>query len=412
MGSLPNVASERQSFGLIDLLRWGSACLVAVGHVRNLLFVDYAAVAHASPSLKAFYALTGLGHEAVIAFFVISGYLVGGGLVVRGATRASLPDYFIHRFSRIYIVLLPALAITALADLLGALAQPTLYNQAGWATVLDFSAAERDGVATFVCNVINLQDAFCPSFGSNGPLWSLAYEWFYYLTFPLVLAWATGLQRQGWTIRPIAIGALAILAFAWLFPKYLAYYPIWLMGVVAKLVALRRPLSRCWAYAALAALPVLLTLARPHSYPALLTDSLIGIALAVILCNPDIASGPRLLSRFSTKMAEFSYSLYVVHFPLLVLLVALLTRTSVMVERLSPNALAFGLFFASLVLAYGFAWVLSQITERKTWKLRALLSEQMATCVASFKAARPALRTHPLPRAAPHPPAEEGDQRR
>jgi peptidoglycan/LPS O-acetylase OafA/YrhL len=410
MSSPRAMASERQSYGLIDLLRWGSACLVALGHVRNLLFVDYGAVSYPSPLLKAFYALTGLGHEAVIAFFVISGYLVGGGLIVHGSTRAALPDYFIHRFSRIYIVLLPALAITALLDLLGALAQPSLYNHPGWATVLDFSAADRHGAFILVCNAINLQDAFCPSFGSNGPLWSLAYEWFYYLTFPLVLLWATGLQKQGPTLRLITISALAILALAWVFPKYIAYYPIWLMGAVARLVALRHPLSRYWAYAALAALPVLLALARPHIFSALVTDSLIGAALAVILSNPETASGPRFLSRFSGKMAGFSYSLYVVHFPLLVFVVALLMRSGVMVGRLPPSAVAFGLFFASLALAYGFAWAFSQVTERQTSRLRGLLSEQMATCVAWLMAAKPALRTQPLPGAAPRPPSEEADR--
>jgi peptidoglycan/LPS O-acetylase OafA/YrhL len=406
------MASERQSYGLIDLLRWGSACLVALGHARNLLFVDYGAVAHPSPSLKAFYALTGLGHEAVIAFFVISGYLVGGGLVVHGATRASLPNYFIHRFSRIYIVLLPALAMTALLDLLGALAQPSLYNQPGWATVLDFSAADRHGAFIFACNVINLQDAFCPSFGSNGPLWSLAYEWFYYLTFPLVLARARGFQQQGSMLRSITISALAILALAWLFPKYIAYYPIWLMGVVARLVALRRPLSRYWAYSALAALPALLALARPHMLPALITDSLIAAVLAVMLSNPEIASGPRFLSGFSRKMAEFSYSLYVVHFPLLLFLVALLAHTGVMAGRLAPNAMGAALLFACLALAYAFAWILSLVTERQTPRLRRLLSEQLAISGIWLTASWATLRVRPLRDVPQRPRPGEGDRPR
>jgi peptidoglycan/LPS O-acetylase OafA/YrhL len=410
MSSLRTAATERTSYGLIDLLRWGSACLVAVGHARNLLFVDYGDTAHSGLSVKAFYALTGLGHEAVIAFFVISGYLVGGGLVVRGATRASLPDYFIHRFSRIYIVLLPALVITLMLDLLGALAQPTLYNHAGWATVLDFSAADRDDALTFVCNVTNLQDALCASFGSNGPLWSLAYEWFYYLTFPVVLAWAMDLQRQGSMLRSVAIGAVVILLLAWLFPKYIAYYPIWLMGVVARLVAVRRPLPRQCGYTALVALPILLALARPHTYPALVTDSLISVALAIILCNPEITFGPRFLSRLSEKMAGFSYSLYVVHFPLLVFMVALLSHGGVMVGRLAPSALAVGLFLACLTLAYAFAWLFSLATERQTSKLRRLLSEQIATC--GVLLTRPALRARPLPGAAPRARSEEGDQQR
>jgi peptidoglycan/LPS O-acetylase OafA/YrhL len=410
MSDLRAVATGRQSYGLIDLLRWGSACLVAVGHARNLLFVDYGAVAHPNPLLMVFYALTGLGHEAVVAFFVISGYLVGGGLIMRGESPAVFRDYFIHRFSRIYIVLVPALAITLMFDLLGTLAEPLLYNQAGWATALDFSAAEHDDAFILMCNMVNLQDAFCPSFGSNGPLWSLAYEWFYYLTFPLVVAWVRPLRQQGSMLRSLAIGAVAVLVLAGLFPKYVAYYPIWLMGVVARLVAVRRPLSRFWAYTALAALPVLLALARPHIYPALVTDSLLGIALAMILSNPAIASGPVFLSRFSEKMAGFSYSLYVAHFPLLVFLVALFVHSGVMVGRLAPSAMAAGLFFTCLALSYLFAWAFSLVTERQTSRLRRLLSDQVAACGAHRATARLPFKDRPSPDAVQCQRPEERDR--
>ncbi len=47
------------------------------GHLRAFVFKDY------SPGggvvEKAFYLFTGLGHEAVIIFFAMSGFLVGGG---------------------------------------------------------------------------------------------------------------------------------------------------------------------------------------------------------------------------------------------------------------------------------------------------------------------------------------------
>jgi peptidoglycan/LPS O-acetylase OafA/YrhL len=368
-------ASDAGGYGLLDLLRWGSACLVAVGHVRNLLFLDYGDVPHANFLVKAFYALTGLGHEAVIAFFVISGYLVGGGLIARGATRESLHDYFIHRFSRIYIVLLPALAITAMLDLLGTLASASLYNEAGWASALDFSAAEHTSGFILVCNLANLQDAFCPSFGSNAPLWSLAYEWFYYLSFPFLIALAGDFQNRGLTARSVATGALAILVLAWLFPNFVSYYPIWLLGVGARVIVLRCPISIHWACAALVLLPITVGIARPHTYPAFITDSLIGMALALLLCSPRMLPGPRLLSAFGSIMAGFSYSLYVVHFPLLVFMVAVLTRSGVMLGRLAPGPQAFALLCASLLLLYGFAWAFSLATERQTQRLRRLLSE-------------------------------------
>src|SRR5262249_33639970 len=160
-------------------------------------------------------------------------------------------------------------------DFVGWLARPALYEEPGWASALDFSAAEQSTAAIFACNLANLQDAVCPSFGSNGPLWSLAYEWFYYVTFPFLLALVMQLRQGRAALRSAIIGALAIPASIWLFPAYLSYYPIWLMGVGARLFILRRPLPRHYAYVALALLPVLLAIARPHTYPAFVTDYLI-----------------------------------------------------------------------------------------------------------------------------------------
>jgi len=403
------IASAPGAYGLLDLLRWGSACLVAVGHVRNLLFLDYPDVLHANPAIKVFYALTGLGHEAVIAFFVISGYLVGGGLTAQGATRASLRDYFIHRFSRIYIVLIPALAVTAMLDSLGTVAQASLYREAGWASALDFSAAEHANAMILACNVINLQDAFCPSFGSNAPLWSLAYEWFYYLTFPFLVALGANFQAQRLGARAIAITALTILSLAWLLPNFVAYYPIWLMGVAARAIALRGLFSIRWAQAALALLPIMVGIARLHAYSTVVTDFAIGAALTLLLSNVRILSGPRLLSTFSSTFAGFSYSLYVVHFPLLVFMVAVLTGSGMMRGRLSPSLQAFALLFVCLLFVYGFAWMFSLTTERQTEKLRRLLLASPVIRVRLDFAIRVAFRAL-LPRDAERRPRLQGNE--
>ena len=47
-------------------------------HARSLVFVDYGELQSPGLWAKGFYFLTGFGHEAVMVFFVISGYLVGG----------------------------------------------------------------------------------------------------------------------------------------------------------------------------------------------------------------------------------------------------------------------------------------------------------------------------------------------
>lgn len=63
-----------------EFLRAGAALLVCMSHIRNFLFVDFGDLDSPGFSDRLFYAATSLGHEAVIVFFVLSGYFVGGSV--------------------------------------------------------------------------------------------------------------------------------------------------------------------------------------------------------------------------------------------------------------------------------------------------------------------------------------------
>jgi peptidoglycan/LPS O-acetylase OafA/YrhL len=59
-------------------------------------------------------------HEAVIVFFVLSGYFVGGGVLRAWQTGAwSWSTYAIQRLTRLWIVLIPALFLTLALDTIG-----------------------------------------------------------------------------------------------------------------------------------------------------------------------------------------------------------------------------------------------------------------------------------------------------
>ena len=65
----------------LDFARWVAAFIVFAGHLRNPLFLGFADLGSEKTSLliNAWYFVTGLFGEAVIVFFVLSGYLIGGG---------------------------------------------------------------------------------------------------------------------------------------------------------------------------------------------------------------------------------------------------------------------------------------------------------------------------------------------
>ena len=74
----------------LNMSRWVGAFLVLIFHVRHIILVDFKEVEHRTLFDRGLYFVTGLGHEAVVIFFVISGFLVGGLTLDRWRTRG--PD--------------------------------------------------------------------------------------------------------------------------------------------------------------------------------------------------------------------------------------------------------------------------------------------------------------------------------
>jgi len=113
----------------LDLMRGLAALMVCAGHLRAFLLVDSAKIQSPGLITKALYFLTGLGHQAVVVFFVLSGFFVGGGIVkAHSQNKWVWKLYAIRRLSRFWIVLLPALLLTLILDLLGRHLFPDGYN--------------------------------------------------------------------------------------------------------------------------------------------------------------------------------------------------------------------------------------------------------------------------------------------
>ncbi|GAA5511082.1 acyltransferase family protein [Novipirellula caenicola] len=135
----------------------------------------------------------GFGHEAVVFFFVTSGFLVGGGVCECSRTRPlDWRRYLADRSSRLYAVLVFALLLGAMCDSIGS----HYFNAFGFysnqtphpVAVIGGPFVERLDLSHFLASLFMLQEIALPSFGSNDPLWSLAHEWWYYLLFPLLLS--------------------------------------------------------------------------------------------------------------------------------------------------------------------------------------------------------------------------------
>ena len=181
--------NHEQRYLWLDLIRGISALLVCSSHLRNATMVDFQQIqGQITIFQKIFYFVTGLGHQAVMVFFVLSGFFVGGS-VIKAGSNFRVDKYIVARLTRLWVVLLPALIITKFTDTLLEIYEPTVLE--GVFRQLWNSGPNpgeySSGLITFISNMFFLQAIESPVFGTNGPLWSLAYEFWFYVLFPLCM---------------------------------------------------------------------------------------------------------------------------------------------------------------------------------------------------------------------------------
>lgn len=354
---------------LLDLLRGLAAILVLVDHWRNHLFVNFHEVGAHRGLLALPYALSAAGHEAVVIFFVLSGFLIGGAVrrAVQLGTWGWAP-YLTQRLVRLWIVLLPGLLLTLLWDKIGvtlAASRPVYVGDP--ANHVMGSIANTDVASVFAGNLLFVQEVLVPAFGSNGPLWSLANEFWYYLLFPL------GLIALLPTTRPavrLLSAALAMGLCLWLRTTLLPLFPVWLLGAALSEVPGPRLSASLRSLAAVAYVPMMLLCARFHGALGLVTDYFLGGCTAVLLWTLLSASAVAPASaagvRFSRGLACFSYTLYLVHFPVLTLIAALVVGDQRWQPTLPHIAAALGI----LVVTLGYAYAVAALTEFHTDRVR------------------------------------------
>lgn len=365
----------RHLSSFLDCARWIAALAVAAGHVRQLVFVSGDQAGPLGAGWQAFYALTGFGSQAVIVFFVLSGYLVGGSVVeeFRGG-RFAWGRYAVKRISRLYPVLLLGLVCGFALDSIGLRS----FNAAGIYTAvaphgiraIATDASRGLDLATFAGNLFMLETIATPVLGTNGPLWSLCNEFWYYVLFPL--AAVLGARRSSRASR--AACAILLAALLVFLPKRLVlYFAFWLMGALVALA--RRPLGR--PAAALGLFVAALAASRLHSTMA--TDFCIGGAFALLVASlahrPD---RPPPLAPLHRSLAAFSYSLYVFHFPFAILAVAAAQETLGYGLAMRPNLTAAAVFAAILASAIAYAYGMSLLSEARTPEIRRVLESLVA----------------------------------
>ncbi|MFP5310022.1 MAG: acyltransferase family protein [Actinomycetes bacterium] len=365
--------AERLSARLDDL-RGAAAMLVVLGHARALSFPPFSDVSAdgiGRVAVLAVYAATGLGRQAVFVFFVLSGYLILGsaaGAAVRSPTRP-VRTFVSSRVARLVVVHWPAIALTLVLDAVSRATIPDrLAEVARTSAVLPEAALRAPTAAEVVGNAVFLQTVLVRPLGTNGALWSLAHEFWFYLLAAVGVALVVSARRA-------AIGVvLAVVLTGLVAGDMLVGLAAFLGGGVARWAATRWPPRGSVAAVALrlSLLTGGLLLAGSAVGRSDLLAMLAGLCIAVHLWAlsaeslPPQVSAPR---RALHWVARTSFSLYAFHLPVMVLLAAAVAPS---VGSVSPGSAS--LLMAALVAtSAGFGALGAALLERRTDLARRLL---------------------------------------
>jgi peptidoglycan/LPS O-acetylase OafA/YrhL len=331
----------------LDLLRVLAAIEVLLDHV-----VDY------SPR-NFFYPIGQLGHESVIVFFVLSGFVIAYSAETKDH---DLGAFAVSRFARLWSVLLPCLILTPIFDMLGQSIAPEAYTY-HVSNFIDLA----DGVRhAFFLNQLWFENTW---YFSNFPGWSLGYEFWYYAAF------GAAFYLKG-PRRAVAIAVCCLIAG----PKILLLWPIWLAGVaVYAHVKHGISVTRGVFYLTVSSLGLVLyfpgggedTLAalstaalshQPYDFTPYSDGFLADYALGLIIAGnfagiAGISSHLKLdaFAPFIRGAASFTFSIYLYHLPLFFL------ANAVFYNRLSVNGRA----AAAFIMALAGSCLLGLFTERK-----------------------------------------------
>jgi peptidoglycan/LPS O-acetylase OafA/YrhL len=380
--NLPRLSFQRQSpLGedywhsiTISILRGLAAFLVAAAHLRAHMYPGLSTLADPSLWFQGFAFITGFGHQAVLVFFVMSGWLVGGSLLNKMGHPGAITNYAIDRATRLWTVLIPTFGLTLLFGLATGILHPN---------GIDFSAANEFSALSFMANLLGLQNVAMDDFGGNYALWSLANETWYYASFPLLVLLFTARRHSA----RIASGAALALAAALLPGKITMYFAIWLLGVAFSRVRIECGIAaRCtWLVLLVAALSYFRLTGDNDEFNAdtLGSDLVASVLLLVMLSSLQFKAAPdstlsRPLARAGNFFADFSFSLYVLHVPLIFLLKHIAT-TQFALPQLSPREpLHFVVYLGMLAILMGASYLSYLMFESRTYRIRRIVKDLIA----------------------------------
>lgn len=333
-------------------------------HLRAAVFHGYLEVSNPSSLDKIFYFTTGLGHQAVMIFFVLSGFLIGGS-IINSKDGFSLKIYFINRIARLWTVLLPALIFTAIMDywFYDELIALSPFGNQSLSTADRYSAS----LYSFFGNLLFLQNILVPVFGTNGPLWSLSNELWYYVMFPLLFLGWFKLSRGG--VYYLLVG---LIILCWLPFELTKLFPVWLIGVFVYCNYGKYRITFPGFLCSVILFLAVLTLSRFKLVGGVFSDYMVGVATGALILSSSVVEQyllrGGLFRHFIVWLSSISYTLYLFHFPVIVAFVSIMDG-----KTFPPGQMGYAVYAGISFFVIIFSWVVWLMFERNTNAVKSLL---------------------------------------
>lgn len=329
----------------MDFIRATAAILVLLGH-SSILFLN-----------GSYFSRMDIQAIGVLAFFLMSGFLISYSVFRKYDDPGyTFKHFFIDRFSRIYCAFIPALLLVFIVDTmtfsLPMATQENLVNMP-WhiPTMMD-----RFNYHTLFGNLLMLQDfpvfqialrlglidesSFIKPYSSGSLFWTIAIEWWIYMLFGVV---TISIIRNK---KPITLLFLCILGFISIEPFYFLVGGVnncltflWVIGMLVSLIFINMPKILetykmnfsnkrwKWIYVGIFFASLILMAGRAASIKFdqgsfILTELQFSIFLSLGIFSllfffGEFTTTSKFLKKAVGFVADYSYSLYLTHAPLL-----------------------------------------------------------------------------------------------
>jgi peptidoglycan/LPS O-acetylase OafA/YrhL len=271
-------------------------------------------------------------------------------------------------------VLIPALIFGICLDVLGMhlFGSATSIYAGPSSSLVPHDLAARLTWKVIAANAFFLQGIVSPTAGTNNSLWSLTYEWWYYLQFPmLILVFSKAVKPS---IRVLYLVFLLGSAF-FVGKEIVTLFPTWLFGAAVAALPVTR-VSKAVAISLLTVSVSCLLLVKKFDLSKNGAAWCVAIAFSIILfCAVRHAGSCRNVAyqRVAGFFSDISYTLYLIHLPLAIFICASVDRSWHYYSLSIANTSLFLLLNAAVIVA---AYMFYGMFEGKTDRVRRLLDNR------------------------------------